>query len=59
MYIAKDYQVPIIGNRGIVAIFKDGREVNYTTDILPLLLTDKDIDTVYDTETGEVIFCID
>lgn len=59
MYIAKDYQVPIIGRRDIVAIFKDGREVNYTTDILNLLLTDKDIDTVYDMETGEVIFCID
>ncbi len=58
MYIARDYIVSLDGRRDIVAKFKDGREATYTTDVLNLLFTDKDIDTVYDLETGEVIFCI-
>lgn len=58
MYIARDYIVALDGRRDIVAKFKDGREATYTTDVLNLLFTDKDIDTVYDLETGEVIFCI-
>lgn len=59
MYIARDYIVDLKERRNIVAKFRDGREANYTTDILNMLLTDEDIDTVYDQETGEVIFCID
>ena len=58
MYIARDYIVDLKERRDIVAKFKDGREVKYTTDILNMLFTDKNIDTVYDLETGEIIFCI-
>lgn len=58
MYIARDYIVALDGRRNIVAKFKDGREATYTTDVLNLLFTDNDIETVYDQETGEVIFCI-
>lgn len=58
MYIARDYITNLTSRREVVAIFKNGRRVTYTTDILNLLFTDREIDTVYDLETGEVIFCI-
>lgn len=58
MYIARDYITSLTSRRDVVAIFKNGRRVTYTTDILNLLFTDREIDTVYDLETGEVIFCI-
>ena len=58
MYIARDYITSLTSRREVVAIFKNGRRVTYTTDILNLLFTDHEIDTVYDLETGEVIFCI-
>ena len=58
MYIARDYITSLTDRREVVAVFKNGRRVTYTTDILNLLFTDRDIDTVYDLETGEVIFCI-
>jgi len=58
MYIARDYITSLTSRREVVAIFKNGRRVTYTTDILNLLFTDREIDTVYDQETGEVIFCI-
>lgn len=58
MYIARDYITSLTSRREVVAIFKNGRRVTYTTDILNLLFTDREIDTVYDLETGEVIFCI-
>ena len=58
MYIARDYITSLTSRREVVAVFKNGRRVTYTTDILNLLFTDREIDTVYDLETGEVIFCI-
>jgi len=58
MYIARDYITSLTSRREVVAIFKNGRRVTYTTDILNLLFTDREIDTVYDQETGEVFFCI-
>ena len=40
----------------ITAYFKDGTSAEYTTDILNLLKTDKDVTCITDGETGEIIF---
>ena len=40
----------------IVAVFRSGRECEYTTNIYNLLITDPDIVTIYDYETGEILF---
>lgn len=41
--------------REIVATFANGREITYTTAILPLLRTDPAVITIYDANTGEII----
>ena len=43
----------------ITAYFKDGTSADYTTDILYLLKTDKDVICITDGETGEVIYSAD
>lgn len=39
----------------VIATFKDGRQVKYTQSVLPLLMTDPDVITVINAETGEII----
>lgn len=39
----------------VVAVFKSGRKVTYTVDILHLLKTDPAIEYVYDAMTGEIL----
>ena len=43
----------------ITAYFKDGTVADYTTDILYLLKTDKDVFCITDGITGEVIYSVD
>lgn len=43
-------------SRDIIAVFKNGREIGFTYDIFELLKTDKTIATIYDGETGEILF---
>lgn len=43
----------------ITAYFKDGTSAEYTTDILNLLKTDKDVICITDGITGEVIYSAD
>lgn len=40
----------------ITAHFKNGETVNYTMDIFNLLITDKDVEIITDSETGEIIY---
>lgn len=40
----------------IIATFQDGKEIIYTTNILLDLMTDKNILTIIDAATGEVIY---
>ena len=46
-------------SRDIIAVFKNGREIGYTYDIFELLKTDKTIETIYDANTGEIIYTRD
>lgn len=46
----------ILGKRLITARFLSGEEVEYTTDVLDLLKTDKDVEWVVDSLTGEVLY---
>lgn len=46
----------ILGTRLITARFLSGEEVEYTTDVLDLLKTDKDVEWVVDSLTGEVLY---
>lgn len=46
----------ILGTRLIIARFLSGEEVEYTTDVLDLLKTDKDVEWVVDSLTGEVLY---
>ena len=41
--------------REVIAVFRDGRKINYTITILYLLKTDPEILYVYDAETGEIL----
>ena len=43
----------------ITAYFKDGSAIDYTTEILNLLKTDKDVICITDGITGEVIYSAD
>lgn len=36
----------------IIAVFNNGREILFTTDILDMLMSDKDVKMIYDAETG-------
>lgn len=40
----------------IIAYFKNHEPVTYTTSIFELLKTDKDVTTIIDSETGEILF---
>lgn len=42
--------------RVIVAAFKNGDCVEYTENILNLLLTDSSVENISDPETGEIIY---
>lgn len=42
--------------REIIAIFADGREVRYTTEIMWLLVTDPATRYIIDAETGEIVW---
>lgn len=57
MYIDRNYIITLNEQRPILAEFKNGRKVEYTTDILNLLFTDKEVVCVSDLDTGEIIFC--
>lgn len=46
----------ILSTRIITARFLSGEEVEYTTDVLDLLKTDKDVEWVVDSLTGEVLY---
>lgn len=39
----------------VLATFKDGRTVKYTDSVLSLLISDPDVETVINAETGEII----
>lgn len=40
----------------IIACFRNGKQVRYTTAIYDLLTTDKSIECILNAETGEIIF---
>ena len=44
------------GKNRITATFANGQNVNFTTDVLNLLLTDQKVELITDTETGNVIY---
>lgn len=46
-------------SRDIIAVSDDGREIGFTYDIFELLKTDKTIATIYDANTGEIIYTRD
>ena len=41
--------------KNIIAHFVDGREILYTSAILPLLRSDPSVSFIFDAETGEII----
>ena len=51
LYGEKEYNMDTI-----LVIFKDGREVIYTKNILLLLLSDKDVLQIVDMQTGEMLY---
>ena len=40
----------------IIAYFKNHEPVTYTMSVFELLKTDKDVTTIIDSETGEILF---
>lgn len=58
--IRKEWEHDIFTSRTsskkITAFFKNGQSVTYTMNIYDMLITDKQIDFICDSETGEVIF---
>lgn len=44
------------GKKFITATFKTGQQVNFTTDVLTLLLSDPAVDMITETETGNVLY---
>ena len=40
----------------IVAVFKNGREIRFTTAVLDMLKSDTEVRMIYDAETWEIIY---
>lgn len=39
----------------IIAIFRDGKQVTYTTSVFTLLITDNDVIAIYDKESSALL----
>ena len=52
-YTKKFFQA---NKRNITATFTNGKKVNYTVNVLGLLLTDENVILIEETETGNILF---
>lgn len=43
-------------DKHITATFRNGKQVNFTTNVLNLLLTDPEVETIAETKTGNIIY---
>ena len=44
------------GGRYITAVFKNGKKINFTTEVLNLLTSDPEVLQIEETKTGNILF---
>lgn len=45
-----------VGKMEIIAVFKNGRDIRFTSAVLDMLKSDSEVEMIYDAETGEIIY---